>query len=432
MKRPILYSLIGIALGGALVATSGRWVAPKAASEAAPAAAANPAVIERGRYLATAADCVACHTAPGGKPFAGGLAFQLPFGVMYSTNITPDRATGIGDYSDADFLRALQKGVRHDGRHLYPSMPYTSFTGVSREDALAIKAYLFSLPAVSAPAKAPTFGFPFNQRWTLTFWDALFLRDRRFQPDPHLTAQQNRGAYLATALGHCGECHTPRNLAFALDRGRSFAGAELQGWRAFNITSDTSAGVGGWSDQALADYLSTGRAEGHGAANGPMAEAVSHSLQYLTPQDRDALVAYLKTVKPQRGTPSDPVVVPASLDTAAAWTLGPSEPASSLGRRVFEGSCAGCHAWNGGPQAGPYTPLAGARAVSDPTGLNVVQAVLKGANQPIAGQTVYMPSFARGMSDVEVAAVANYVVSHFGGVSGRVTPDQVRKARSQF
>jgi mono/diheme cytochrome c family protein len=432
MKHPLALSLATIALGGVLLAGVGRWAAPKAVAEAAPAAPPAATVVGRGRYLATAADCIACHTAPFGKPYAGGLAFKLPFGVMYSTNITPDRATGIGAYSDEDFVRALQKGVRRDGHHLYPSMPYASLTGVSRDDALAIKAYLFSLPAVRAPARPPTFGFPFNQRWGLAIWDALFLKDRRFEPDPRLNAQQNRGAYLVTVLGHCGECHTPRNFAFALDQGRQLAGAELQGWRAFNITSDKSAGIGGWSDRALADYLSTGRSDGHGAANGPMAEAVSHSLQYLTPQDRDAIVAYLRTVRPQPGTPPQPAVIPASLDVAAAWTFGPKEPPASLGRRLFEGACAGCHAWNGGAQAGSHTPLAGARAVSDPTGLNVVQAVLKGANPPMGGQSVYMPAFANGMSDVEVAAVANYVIAHFGGPAGRVTPDQVRKARGEF
>jgi mono/diheme cytochrome c family protein len=429
MKRPLLLGLVGVALGVILLGGVAYWAAPKADAQPGPQPPANAALIARGQYLATAADCVACHTAPNGKPFAGGLAFKLPFGVMYSTNITPDGATGIGAYSDDDFVRALQKGVRHDGQRLYPSMPYTSYTGISRDDALAIKAYLFSLPPVSAPAKAPTFGFPFNQRWGLAIWDAVFLKDKRFTPDPHLNAQQNRGAYLATTLGHCGECHTPRNIAFALEGGRQFAGAELQGWRAFNITSDKAAGIGAWSDQALADYLSGGRADGHGAANGPMAEAVSHSLQHLSHDDLDALVAYLKTVPPKSGEPAQPSNPPASLITATAWTFDATSP--TLGRRLFAGACAGCHAWNGGPQAGPYTPLAGARAVSDPAGLNVVQAVLKGAAQPIGGQTVYMPAFGR-MTDVEVAAVSNYVVSHYGGVSGRVTPDQVHTARGQF
>ncbi len=425
--------LIVLGLAGALaivVAVPMLRITPQAQAEGGPTPV-TPALVAKGEYLAKAADCVACHTAPGGKPYAGGLAFKLPFGTMYSTNITADRATGIGAYSDDDFVRALHQGVRHDGRRLYPSMPYTAYTGMSREDALAIKAYLFSLPQVSAPARAPSFGFPFNQRWTLAVWDALFLKDRRFAPDPKLTAQQNRGAYLATALGHCGECHTPRNIAFALKGDRQFAGAELQGWRAFNITSDPHAGIGAWSDEALADYLSTGRADGHGSASGPMLEAVSHSLQSLTPQDIEALVAYLKSVKPQKGMPAtDADPAPPLQRASTAGAPGPGEPAEGLGRHIFEGACAGCHAWNGSAQGSAYTALAGARALSDPTGLNVAQAVLRGANLPVKGQGVFMPAFGQAYGDAEVAAVSNYVLGRFGNVKGAVTPDQVRRARS--
>jgi mono/diheme cytochrome c family protein len=269
-------------------------------------AVATPELVARGAYLVTAADCAACHSIPGGKPFAGGLAFHLPFGTLYSTNITPDKATGIGSWSDDDFVRALHEGIAKDGSHLYPAFPYSSYTGITRDDAVAMKAYLFTLAPVNAPARPNGLGFPFNQRWTLAFWDIVFLDRHRFRPDPAATDVQNRGAYLATALGHCGECHTPRNAGFAMETGRQFGGALLQGWRAYNITTSEAYGIGGWSDAQIADYLSYGHASGRGSAAGPMAEAVAKSLQYLTQADAQAVVAYLRRVEPQTGTPGHP------------------------------------------------------------------------------------------------------------------------------
>jgi mono/diheme cytochrome c family protein len=299
---------------------------------------------------------------------------------------------------------------------------------MTRADALAIKAYLFSLAPVRAPAAAANFGFPFNQRWTMTFWNAAFLRNHPFQPVPALTPQQNRGAYLASALGHCGECHTPRNFAFA-PSGRQFAGADLQGWRAFNITSDRDAGIGAWSREALAQYLSTGRADGHGAASGPMAEAIGNSLQYLTAEDVQALSAYLAIVKARPGTPGAPApAAPQTLRASAPWAPGAATP--GLGRHVFEGACASCHAWNGGAPASRYAALAGARAVSDPAGANVVQAVLSGSDTRLAGERVKMPAFGRGLSDAEIAAVSNYTLGQFGGVSGTVSASDVHRARA--
>ncbi len=182
-----------------------------------PAALSKASLVERGGYLARAADCMVCHTTKGGKAFAGGLAFTLPFGTLYSTNITPDKETGIGTYSDRDFLDALHRGVRKDGARLYPAMSFTSYTYMTDADALAIKAYLFSLPAVRATPPANKLGFPFDQRWAMGFWSAVFNADKRFEPNTAKSPEWNRGAYLAEALAHCGECHTPRNLAFAMD-----------------------------------------------------------------------------------------------------------------------------------------------------------------------------------------------------------------------
>ena len=262
-----------------------------------PADLKNADVVKRGEYLARAADCFACHTVSRDRLFAGGLALPLPFGTLYSTNITPDKDTGIGDYTDQDFLNAVQRGIRRDGARLYPAMPFPSYTLMTDADVLAIKAYLFSVPAVHAENLPNTLSFPFNQRWLMTFWSAFFNENARFRPNTAQSAEWNRGAYVAEALAHCGECHTPRNFALALDNRNKFSGAVF-GWYAFNITSDKESGIGAWSDDELRNYLSTGHASGRGTAAGPMGEAVDQSLSVMAPADISALVTYVRSVPP--------------------------------------------------------------------------------------------------------------------------------------
>jgi mono/diheme cytochrome c family protein len=394
-------------------------VSMHAGDKGASAGPITATLLARGEYLTRAADCAACHSIPNGKPFAGGLPFKLPFGTIYSTNITPDRETGIGSWSDDDFVRALHRGIAPGGRYLYPAFPYTSFTAMSRDDVFLIKAYLFSLPPQHVANKQNNLSFPFNQRWGMAFWNLLFLSDRRFTPDPAQSAAVNRGAYLATALGHCGECHTPRNLAYGLKSGREFAGEVLQGWLAYNITADKRSGVGDWSDAQLAGYLSSGHAQDRGSAAGPMAEAVQNSLQYLTSEDISALVAYLRTVAPQTG------------DYEANAAPAPSAQGSQdeLGRHVFEGACVNCHEYNGDGRQTVYASLVGSRSVADPDGSNVTQVMLNGAKYRIKDQNVYMPPFGPAYSDAELAAVANYVIGHFGGKTGRVKPEDVATRR---
>lgn len=275
------------------------WLLAAIAGANTARADAQSDLVGRGQYLTRAADCEACHTAPGGQPFAGGRAFVLPFGVLYSPNITPDAATGIAGYSDQDWLRMLHKGIGRGGKYLYPAMPYPSYTGISDSDALAIKAYLMSLPPVAAQIPANSIHFPFNQRWGMWFWNLLNNPDARFQPDPAQSADYNRGTYLVENLGHCGECHTPRNFMMATKTSEALAGAKQEGWLAYNLTSDPITGLGGWSDAAVEQYLATGHADGHGPASGPMAEAVEDSLQYLTPSDIHAIVVYLRAVPAQ-------------------------------------------------------------------------------------------------------------------------------------
>jgi mono/diheme cytochrome c family protein len=270
----------------------------------APALAGAPAtadVLARGAYLTKAADCIACHTVPeSGKEYAGSVAFKLPFGTIYSSNITPDKETGIGNWSDEEFVRAVREGVRKDGKRLYPAFPYPTYTELSRADVLAIKAYLFSLPPVKQATPENDLSFPFNQRWAMGFWNMVGFKSQRFVADSTKPAAWNTGKYLAT-LGHCAECHTPRNIAFGLKHGSEFGGSVQGGWKAYNISSDPRHGIGAWSEQDLTAYLRKGHAEGRGSASGPMAEVINYSLQHLAPEDTAALVSYLRSVPAQKG-----------------------------------------------------------------------------------------------------------------------------------
>ncbi len=392
-----------------------------------PAELANTDLIKRGEYLARAADCEVCHTAPGGAAFAGGLAIPLPFGTLYSTNITADKETGIGDYSDADFLNAVQRGIRKDGTRLYPAMPYPSYTYMTDADALAIKAYLFSRPAVHTANQPNTLSFPYNQRWSMIFWSALFSDNSRFAPNTTQSAQWNRGAYLAEALAHCGECHTPRNLAFALDNRKKFAGALTAGWSAFNITSDKGTGIGGWSDAELSTYLATGHALDRGTAAGPMGEAVDQSFSHLSASDITALVVYVRTV-PAIAAPD----LPATTAPPAAVSPGEAKVSTeALGRKVFEEACVSCHDWTGVSEISPYATLTGARAVNDPAATNVAQIVISGTRRLTPKGVISMPAFGGGYSDVEIAAVANYVTARFGSAPSKITDKEVAELRGE-
>jgi mono/diheme cytochrome c family protein len=410
-------AVVFIGLGGAIA-----WRLSDRDSEVTmPDRQPTPELIARGEYLTRAADCAACHTVPGGVPFGGGLSFKLPFGTIYSTNITADRETGIGTWSDDDFVRALHQGIAKDGSHLYPAFPYTSYTGMARDDAIAIKAYLFSLTPAHAPAHANDLSFPFNQRWTLAFWNLAFLDARRFHDDSKLSAEENRGIYLATALGHCGECHTPRNAGFAMKESAQFSGTIVNGWRAYNITSDVRSGIGSWSDGQLVEYLRTGQTAGHGSATGPMGEVVANSLQFLSSDDIKAIVAYLRVIKP----------IP---DGDGGEDLGDGRRSAgaedALGRKIFEGNCMGCHLMNGQGRQTSYAALVGSHAVRDPRGTNLVEVLVSGADAGAVHPLVAMPRFEGGFSDDELAALANFTIGHFGGQPGQVTAVDVKKARS--
>jgi mono/diheme cytochrome c family protein len=389
-----------------------------------PSELKDASVIQKGAYLAKAADCLVCHTEKDGEAYSGGFAFVLPFGKLYSTNITPDKATGIGNYTDEQFLAALHRGVRGDGANLYPAMPYTSYTYMTDADALAIKAYLFSLAPISKPNKANELAFPFNQRWAMGVWSAFFNPNQRFKPNLEQGAEWNRGAYVAEALAHCGECHTPRNLAFALNNRKKFGGALTAGWRAYNISSDQQAGVGAWADEELMAYLMRGHAVGHGSASGPMGEAVDESFSQLAPEDIHAVVAYLRSV-PSASSNLPGLLAAAAPDSHKEGNAG----AESRGKEIYEGACVSCHGWSGVSDISQFATLTGARAVNDPHGTNVVQIVLAGMKHSSSAGVTQMPGFGGTYSDAEIAAVANYVTTRFGSAASNLSAADVAKMR---
>jgi mono/diheme cytochrome c family protein len=432
MRRLALVLLAVIVVGAAGAAAFFFWPADlEDVSEARARMPHGQESVQRGEYLARAADCAACHTLTGAEDYAGGLPFKLPFGTIYASNITPDVETGIGSWSDAEFVRALRHGVGKDGEDLYPAFPYAAYALMSAEDALAIKDYLFSLePARSEPPRTEL-SFPYNQRYLMRGWKLLFMPDEPFQPDPQRSPEWNRGAYLLEALGHCGECHTPRNRLFGLDEERKFAGAVTAGWKAYNITSDEKSGIGGWSDDQIASYLANGFAPGRGAASGSMAEAVEYSLRYLTRDDIDAMVAYLRTVPPQESDPPievSPEPPAAQVASAFAPPANAAEP-PSIGLEIFQSACASCHGLNGEGLQHPHAALLGSQSANDPSGTNLLQVLIHGSQLRTNHGEVFMPAFGAAYTNVELAAVANFAIEHFGGKQGGITPADVAAAR---
>ncbi|NYH11849.1 cytochrome c [Pseudomonas moraviensis] len=384
-------------------------------------AQADEDLIRQGEYLARAADCVACHSVANGKAFAGGVEFKLPFGSLFSPNITPDKETGIGNWTDDEFVSALQKGVGRDGKHYYPAFPYTSYSKMSRDEILAIKAYLGSLEPVRQAARENDIVFPFNQRWGMFFWNLLFHDDAPFQVDSQRSTEWNRGKYLVEGPGHCGECHSPRNLFQAVSSDRSLAGNLIQGWNAYNISSDPVHGVGAWPTERLADYLKEGMAPGWGVAGGPMAEVVEHSLRHLTDADRRAIAVYLKNT-PAR---TEGVARPAP---GKVTEQGDENP---LGRKLFADACASCHRWDGSGNQSLAATLTGLKTVNDPAASNLLGMLLSGHGSRDTAVDRRMPSFGTLYSDQELAALSRYILRRFGDSEAQVSEQAVAKRRTE-
>jgi mono/diheme cytochrome c family protein len=392
-----------------------------AALLAAPAAwAQSPPYpqIERGRYLAAVGDCVACHTAPGGPAFAGGLGLATPFGTIYASNLTPDPATGLGRWSEDDFWNALHNGRDRAGAHLYPAMPYTWTTRTTRADSDAIFAYLRTLPAVARAKPANDLYPPLNFRISVAGWNRLFFTPGTFTPDPKKSAAWNRGGYLVTGLGHCGGCHTKLNLLGAAESGAALQGNTLDGWYAPDITGDRATGVGGWKADEIVAYLQTGR-NARAIATGPMADVVMHSTQFMTQADLRAIATYLQSLPG-----------PASTPAAAA-----SPKVQTAGMAIYRDNCAACHGASGTGAAELIPALPGDGAVVGTDPVSVLRVILHGATANrtrSAPSDPAMPAFDWKLTDAQVAAVATFIRSNWGNHASPVDSSTVGDLRTRL
>ncbi|MBP2293658.1 cytochrome c [Azospirillum rugosum] len=365
----------------------------------------TPDEVRRGATLATLGDCAVCHTAEDGVIYAGGRPLATPFGTLYATNITPDEATGIGRWSKDAFKRAMRDGVARDGSHLYPALPYDHYTHVTDGDLDALYAYLMTRPAVSAKAPENSLIPPLGFRPLLAGWKLLFLETGGIAPDPAQSDAWNRGRYLVEGLGHCGSCHTPRNLAGAEMRSKAFAGGVAEGWNAPPLDGSNAA-ARGWTADTLYAYLRTGLSPRQGAAAGPM-EPVVHGLSTAPEEDVRAIATYIGSVMGLKA-PAQPTPVSPPVDRAAeAAREHPN------GAALFAGACAGCHG-DGAPMvAQGRPPLSHVDAVQADDPRNAVQAILQGLKPSSGGAGPYMPPFRDNLTDAQVAQIAAYVRTRF-------------------
>jgi mono/diheme cytochrome c family protein len=385
---------------------------------AARAFAAEPSeeTIERGKALVTAGDCASCHTADPAKPFAGGKRIDTPFGAVYSPNLTPDHETGIGAWSDQDFVGALRSGVDPDGSRYYPAFPYPNFTKLTRPDMLAIRAYLATLTPFANEAPPPALRFPLNHRVVMRLWNYLFLRPGILEPDQQKGTDWNRGRYLVEGLGHCGACHTPKNLFGADKRGRAFAGNMVGGWFAPRLDAAERSGLKSWSVDDIAEYLSSGR-NGRSHADGPMAEVVANSTSKMSDSDIHAIAVYLKSLPP--GQP-EPAVLP------------PPETSMKAGQAIYARACIACHEADGSGAPRIYPPLPGNPLLQSADPASTLRVILDGAQSittPRAPNKGSMPAYAKQLSDQEIADVTNYIRNAWGNAGSVVTAEQVAGAR---
>ncbi|MDB5744704.1 MAG: alcohol dehydrogenase [Polaromonas sp.] len=363
---------------------------------------ATTQIITKGEYLARAGDCVACHTAAGGKVFAGGRPMPTPFGALYAPNITPDEETGIGQWNADEFYRMMHTGISRDGTLMYPAMPFASYTKVTREDSDAIYAYLMSVEPVKLQNRPHELKFPFNNRELLLGWRTLYFKQGEYVPDTKQSAEWNRGAYLVQGLGHCAMCHTAINALGGSSESKAFEGGMIpnQNWYAPSLTSNREAGLGNWTIKEISDLLQSGVSH-RGTVYGPMAEVVYNSLQYLSDDDITAMAIYLKAL-PQRDSEPPP--------TSQARLVNPA--VMELGRRVYTTQCAMCHGNEGKGQPPEYPPLAGNQSITMASPVNSVRMVLNGGYPPGTKKNPRphgMPPFNHILNDEEVAAVVTYI-----------------------
>jgi len=385
---------------------------------AAGPARAEPSAedIAHGRMLVEAGNCAGCHTADPAKPFAGGKRIETPFGAIYAPNLTPDRDTGIGGWSNEDFRRALREGVAPNGSRYYPAFPYPYFTKLTRDDIFAIRAYLATLTPFSNKAPPPDLRFPFNFRVVMRVWDSLFFKPGIFEPDQNKSPAWNRGGYLVTGLAHCGACHTPKNMFGADRHGRALSGGQVAGWFAPRLDGAARSGLKSWSVDDIVEYLQSGRnARSH--ADGLMAEVVLNSTSKMSDGDVRAIATYLKELP--AGQPEPEVIAPTETEMAA-------------GRAIYDHACISCHESDGSGAPRIYPPLPGNALLQSADPSSTLRIILDGAQTittPRAPNAGSMPDYAKQFSDQQIAEVTNYIRNAWGNSASLVTPEQVAKAR---
>ena len=424
MKR-ILWTLSSVmaAVGVCAAVVVGLNLRGEAPLPAAETLQTTPALVARGEYLARVGNCMACHTTQGGAPYAGGRGIDTPFGVVHSSNLTSDKNQGLGNWTSAEFWRAMHHGRSKDGRLLYPAFPYPNYTEVTREDSDAMFAYLQTVPAAPEANRAHALRFPYNTQAALGVWRALFFAPGQPVQAASQTPEWNRGAYLVNGLGHCTACHTPRNALGATADAKAFTGGliPVQNWYAPALNAAAEAGVKEWPVEDVVALIKTGVAP-HGSVLGPMAEVVFRSTQYLTDADARAMAVYLQALPQQPGS--------AQADAAPA----PSASVMARGGKVYEQQCAQCHGNQGQGEAGAFPALAGNRAVvlADPT--NVLRVVLQGGYLPATAGNPRphgMPPFQHTLADEEVAAVATFVRNSWGNQAPGVGTIEAYRARER-
>jgi mono/diheme cytochrome c family protein len=400
----------------------------------------DPTLVTRGAQLASAGNCMTCHTLPGGRAFAGGVAVATPFGNLYSTNITPDAGTGIGAWSQAAFARAMREGIDRAGRHLYPAFPYDHFTLLKDDDLAALYAFFMTREPVHATSPANELAFPFNQRLLIAGWKLLFFRSGPYKPDPAHSASWNRGAYLVEGLAHCSACHTPRNLLGAETR-HTFAGGDAEGWTAYALNSASPAPVP-WDTDALHFYLRNGWHSDHGIARGPMAPVINN-LDAISDADLGAVVSYftdilgkpseercqaaralLERVRADAGNPSG------TAENARTAAQAPSPEEQTPGARIYQSACAPCHE-SGRPLPFGGINLALSTGPSGPNARNVLNVVLWGLPAADGERAPIMPAFAGSLNDRQLTELLKFVRAQFGaGPPWSGIENDIREARS--
>ena len=423
----------------ASVITAAFVAVPFALCSMAQAAPASQELVRRGAYLARAGDCIACHTAPEGQPFAGGLLLNTPIGMIYSTNITPDLETGIGRYNMDDFVKVMREGVAKDGHRLYPAMPYTSYAKLSQEDLSALHAFFTQgIEPVRNPNRPTQLSWPLSMRSLIAVWNAFYLKKGEYAADPKKSASWNRGAYLVQGLGHCGECHTPRGVAGQMkagseQNGRQYlAGATLDNWHASPLTGDLDTGLHAWSKDEIVELLKTGRTA-RVAAIGVMSQVVGKSTQYLTDPDLMAIAEYLKSLPPSNyeGPGNADSAMQAS-DASAATRMLRAGDTGMRGSRVYLDNCNACHRSDGSGAIRTFPNLVKNEAVNAKDPISLIHIVLAGSSMPstqTAPSAFAMPDFGWRLSDEEVADVLSFVRGSWGNHAAVVNRNEVGHVR---